>query len=239
MKFINDSGFQHLFFKDVVRIDYDRDMPPMLINDYGYSYFMFCYGDFIAVDHKGDEVAVPKCLIKGTGDYFNIAAHEGNIWITLELPNHVLHNITKVPAEKSRNVLYDLQDYVDPVICNALYERLREVKDVHEIASIVDEYLEPFYEKWGKPLKSTPIVDFIYKKQGLINLADVMGRVAFSERSLERLFKKEVGSTPYRFIRLVRFNYVIRRFLQRIVLCEDLDKVNTYSREMVVFAAIF
>jgi AraC-like DNA-binding protein len=32
----------------------------------------------------------------------------------------------------------------------------------------------------------------------------------YSERSLERIFHKEVGATPYRFICLVRFNYIIR-----------------------------
>lgn len=210
MQFLSDPLFKHSFFKDVVRIDYDMDTMPMLINDYGYSYLMFCYGDFIALDHEGNNVDVPKCLVKGTGDYFNITAHKGNTWITFELPNHVLYNITGIPGMESRNKLYDLTDYVSNDVCKELYEELKDVKDVHELAHITDRYIGSFYSAWGKPLTSTPIVDFIYEEKGLIRLSDLLKQVSFSERTLERLFKKEVGSTPYRFICLVRFNYVIR-----------------------------
>lgn len=210
MQFISDPLFTHFFFKDVVRIDYSFDTSPMLINDYGYSYLMFCYGDFTAVDHKGNKVAVPQCLIKGTGDYFNITAQAGNTWITFELPNHVLHNITGVPGMESRNKLYDLKEFINPDLCNELYEKLREEKNIDELVRITDSYLEIFYNAWNRTLTSTPVVDFIYKEKGLIKLADLLKQVPFSERTLERLFKKEVGSTPYRFICLIRFNYVIR-----------------------------
>lgn len=210
MKFISSSNLNHPFFKDVVRIDYDSDMPPYLINDYGYSYLMFCYGTYIAMDHTDTEVAVPKKLVKGTGDYFNITAHQGNIWITFEIQNHVLYNITGVPAVKSRNVLYNLEDYVSPIVLDELYEALRDVHDINDIVSITDGYLSSYYEAWNAPLKSTPVVDFIYKEKGLINLQDLIANFPYSERTLERLFNKEVGASPYRFICLVRFNYVIR-----------------------------
>lgn len=210
MHFLSDPSFEHSFFKDIVRIDYSFDTQPMLINDYGYSYLMFCYGEFTAIDHKGSAVPVPHCLLKSTGDYFNITAKKNNIWITFEMPNHVLHNITGIPAFESRNKLYDLKDYVDSQLCDELYEKLRNVKDLNELSRITDSYLQPYYNTWQRPLVSTPIVDFIYQEKGLIKLSDLLEKVAFSERTLERLFKKEVGSTPYRFICLVRFNYVIR-----------------------------
>ncbi len=210
MNFTNNPDFNHPFFKDVVRIDYEHDMPPHLINDYGYTYLMFCYGDFIAVDHEGNRVPVPQMLVKGTGDYFTITAHAQNIWITLELPNHVLYNITGVPAVASRNQLYNLEDYVSSNHLNGLYEELRNIHDTNDIASTVDAHLKSYYKEWAKPLKSTPIVDYIYKKKGLISIETLSEEFALSERTLERLFKKEVGSSPYRFICLVRFNYVIR-----------------------------
>ncbi|BAO55333.1 helix-turn-helix domain-containing protein [Nonlabens marinus] len=210
MKFISDPNFSHSLFKDVVRIDYQSDMPPYLINDYGYTYLMFCYGDFEAVDHKGNLVPVPQKLVKGTGDYFSITAHKDNIWITLEMPNHVLYNITGIPSNRSRNVLYDLESYVDPTVLDSLYDALRNKESISGIIETVDEHLSHYYSKWGRPLKSTPIVEYIYQEKGLITLADLQVQFPYSERTLERMFNKEVGCSPYRFICLVRFNYVIR-----------------------------
>lgn len=210
MNFISSKHLDHPFFKDVVRIDYDRDMPPYLINDYGYTYLMFCYGDFTAINYRDEEVPVPEKLVKSTGDFFNIESGTGNIWITFEIKNHVLHNITGVPAVKSRNIFYNLEDYVNPLILDRLYNRLRDVYDVDQIIEVTDSYLASFYEEWGTPLKSTPIVDFIYKQVGLVSIMELQETFGYSERTLERLFNKEVGASPYRFICLVRFNYVIR-----------------------------
>lgn len=210
MRFISSSNLQHPLFKDVVRIDYDNDMPPHLINDYGYTYLMFCYGDFKAVDFKNNIVSVPQKLVKGTGDYFNITASQDNIWITFEIHNHVLHNMTSVPAIKSRNKLYNLEEYVDSNILNKLFIDLESIHDIEQIVNVTDSYLHSYYNMWSKPLKSTPIVDYIYLEKGLITLKDILERFPYSERTLERLFKKEVGASPYRFICLVRFNYVIR-----------------------------
>jgi AraC-like DNA-binding protein len=155
-------------------------------------------------------VPVPKQLIKGTGDFFNIEAKENNIWITFELSNHVLYNITGFPAIESRNILYELCNYISPEIVERLYNDLRSLHTIDEIVSVTDSYLAPYYEAWGKPMKSTPIVDFIYEKKGLLTLKELQEHVPYSERTLERLFKKEVGASPYRFMCLVRFNYVIR-----------------------------
>ncbi len=210
MNFTNDPNFTHSFFKDAVRIDYQHDMPPHLINDYGYTYLMFCYGDFIAQDHKGNAIPVPKKLVKGTGDYFTITAHAGNIWITLELPNYILYNITGVPAVKSRNVLYNLEDYVDKALLDPLYEDLRDLHDTNDIVKCVDKYLKPYYSQWSQPLKSAAVVEYIYENKGMLSIDELTEEFACSDRTLERLFKKEVGASPYRFICLVRFNYVIR-----------------------------
>jgi len=201
---------QHPLFKDVVRIDYNSNVPPYLINDYGYTYLMFCYGTYTAANYVNEAVPVPQKLIKGTGDYFSIQASAGNTWITFEISNHALFNITGVPAIKSRNVLYNLERFVVPHTLDTLYEALRDTHDIAQIIATTDTYLSGHYKQWGHPLKSTEVVDYIYKKKGLISLRDLLEKFPYSERTLERMFNKEVGASPNRFICLVRFNYVIR-----------------------------
>jgi AraC-like DNA-binding protein len=210
MEFINDTKFDHSFFKDIIRINYQVDMPFQSINDYGYSYIMFTYGRFEAYNHKNQLIHVPKVFVKGTGDFFNVKAYKDSVWISVELPNHTLHNITNLIAKKCRNQLIDLYDYVDKAILDQLYYQLFEANTIQEITTILDNNLYNYYSKWNTDLDSTPIVNHIFNSKGLFSVSELSNRFPFGERTIERMFNKEVGASPYRFICLVRFNYVIR-----------------------------
>lgn len=210
MEFINNPKLQHSFFKDVIRINYQNDMPPQLISDYGYTYIMFVYGRIDAYNFKNQQVEVPKALVKGTGDFFNIQAFKESSWLTFELPNHVLYNITQIDSVKNRNTFFDLSNYIGKEKVEVLYENLEDINDVSEIIHITDKYLSEFYKDWGKKIPSVEIVDYILSKKGMLSVKELTDKFPYSERNLERLFSKEVGASPYRFICLVRFNFIIR-----------------------------
>lgn len=210
MQFINNPSLKHYFFKDVVRINYLQDVEPQLISDYGYTYIMVRYGKFKAFDYKGNTLEIPKVFIKGTGDFFNVQAFKDSSWLTFELPNHVLHNITKIHSTINRNKLIDLALYVDLDIINSLYKHLREANGIEEIVAIIDYHLRDYYKDWSALLPSVEVVDYIFNKKGMLPVKELTKKFPYSERTLERIFHKEVGATPYRFICLVRFNYIIR-----------------------------
>jgi AraC-like DNA-binding protein len=54
----------------------------------------------------------------------------------------------------------------------------------------------------------------------------------YSERSLNRIFNKEVGASPYRFICLVRFNYIIRELekSEHISLTSLIEQYNYFDQ---------
>lgn len=210
MQFISNSNFKHSFFKDIVRINYEHEMPLQCINDYGYSYIMFKYGHFDAFDYKADPIDIPKVFVKGTGDFFNVKAYENSSWISIELPNHSFYNITNLIAKKHRNKLIDLYDYIDTSILDKLYFELYEANTVESITDLLNKNLHHFYSKWNTDLDSTLIINHIYNSKGLLTVTELSNLFPFSERSIERMFSKEVGTSPYRFICLVRFNYIIR-----------------------------
>ena len=105
MKFINYPNFRHSFYKDVTRINYAEDMSSQLISDYGYTYIMLRYGNIEAFNHKGKKVEVPEVFIKGTGDFFTVKAYKNSSWLSFELPNHILHNVTKIHSKKTETPL--------------------------------------------------------------------------------------------------------------------------------------
>lgn len=210
MQFINNSNFRHSFYKDVTRINYLQDASSQLISDYGYTYIMLVYGTIEAFNSDGKKVDVPKVLIKGTGDYFTIKAYKNSSWLSFELPNHILHNVTKIHSTKNRNTLIDLSLYVDEDVIKSLYENLREVHTVNEMTRIADQHLREYYKDWSILQPSVEIVQYILDKKGMLPVQELTEVFPYSDRSLARIFNKEVGASPYRFICLVRFNYIIR-----------------------------
>ncbi|RMB58038.1 AraC family transcriptional regulator [Dokdonia sinensis] len=210
MQFLHDPNFSHSFFLDVTRIDYQQDMPAQVINDYGYSYIMFRYGTIDAFDHNGAQVAVPEKFIKGTGDFFTVKAYKEATWISIELPNHILHSITKIHGVKNRNKLIDLSLYVDDDTLDSLYHKLATAMTIEDITIITDHHLRSYYKEWSVLYPSVEIVNHIFHKKGKVTVSELADRFPYSERTLGRMFLKEVGAPPQRFANLVRFNNAIR-----------------------------
>lgn len=210
MKFINKNNFSHPFYKDIIRIDYIQDMPPQLISDYGYTYIMIRYGNIEAFNNKGKKVAIPKVFVKGTGDFFTVKAFKDSSWISFELPNHVLYNITKIHSKKNRNKFIDLNLYVEENIISSLYKSLQFIYNIDEIANKTDTHLRSYYKDWSILQVSVEIVQYIFNKKGMLSVKELSDVFPYSERSIERIFNKEVGASPYHFICLVRFNFIIR-----------------------------
>ena len=210
MKFINNKNFKHSFYKDVTRINYVEDMSSQLISDYGYTYIMLRYRTIEAFNHKGKKVDIPEVFIKGTGDYFTVKAYKNSSWLSFELPNHILHNVTKIHSKKNRNTFIDLNLYIEEDVIKSLYESLRSIDSIEEITKIADQHLRSYYKDWSILQPSVEVVQYILNKQGMLTVKELSQVFPYSERSLERIFHKEVGATPYRFICLVRFNYIIR-----------------------------
>ncbi len=185
-------------------------MSSQLISDYGYTYIMLRYGNIEAFNYKGKKVEVPEVFIKGTGDFFTVKAYKNSSWLSFELPNHILHNVTKIHSKKNRNTFVDLSLYVEEEVISSLYSTLREVNAIEEITKIADHHLRDYYRDWSALLPSVEIVQYILNKKGMLAVEELSEVFPYSTKTIERIFNKEVGASPYHYICLVRFNYVIR-----------------------------
>lgn len=214
MEFIHKVKFQHSFFKDVVRIDYTQGSPEKIINDFGYSYLMLVYGDFTAKDPNGEEIYIPEVFVKPTGDYFLVSAKPGGIWITFEMPPTFFHKVTGFKTCDCKNYLQDLTGIISGGIATNLYEDLKDKRTIDGIVSTADNHLASYYSQWSREVKCDEIVKFIFQRNGLLSKDELIDFFPYSERTLERMFNEEVGAPPSRFIRLVRFNFIIREIEQ-------------------------
>ncbi|WP_026776506.1 helix-turn-helix domain-containing protein [Polaribacter sp. Hel_I_88] len=210
MEFLHKEDFQHTLFKDITRINYLEDMPEQLISDYGYTYIMLRYGNIEAFNYLDKKVAIPRVFVKGTGDYFMVKGCSNSSWLSIELPNYLLYNITKIHSIKNRNQLIDLSLYVEDDVIESLYTALETIQDIDEIAKITDQHLREYYRDWTIMRPSVEITAYIFNKKGMLTVQELLDVFPHSKRTLERIFAREVGASPYRFICLVRFNNIIR-----------------------------
>lgn len=71
-------------------------------------------------------------------------------------------------------------------------------------------------------------VDIIRKKEGLLNVNEILDDVLISQKSLETQFKKIVGLTPGKYIRKYRFIKLMRRYESHLIDLKDLIYMYNY-----------
>lgn len=65
-------------------------------------------------------------------------------------------------------------------------------------------------------------IDFIFEKKGMLQINDLLKKVSFSQKSLETKFKKIIGLTPGKYIKLIRFSALMRKYKGNEINLNDL-----------------
>ncbi|MEN8928979.1 MAG: helix-turn-helix domain-containing protein [Flavobacteriales bacterium] len=228
MEFITDPQLSHKIFKDVVRINYQVDMPSQTLNDCGTCFMIFVYGNSTCTNYEGKEMEVPRFFIKGSGDFFKVKGAANSSLLAFEMPNYFFSNITGLNATDSRNKFYEMSDFLPTEVVSSLIKEMEGEGTIDGMVKLIDKYLSPFYENWVQKPESVEIVDYIFEKKGLINKSDLLTIFPHSSKTLDRLFNKEVGVSPHQFIKLIRFNFVLRLIAEDSSRC-TLDIIQQYD----------
>lgn len=198
------------YISKISRAKYVSNSPLHTESNLGFTYLIFAYGKFEIFDNNNQLMTLPKIHLRGAGDYFSFISYENSMTIGIELPIQSLYNATGEPAGNFRNRLIDLNRFVHKDITELLYEKVGSANNLEEIENLIYEYLPEELKLWNTPSKSTPMTKLIYESKGLIDRTTLSKEFKLSDRSIERIFLKEVGSTPHNYIRLNRFNNVMR-----------------------------
>ncbi|WP_397446984.1 helix-turn-helix domain-containing protein [Polaribacter sp. R77954] len=75
------------------------------------------------------------------------------------------------------------------------------------------DFLESLELYNGKDVKEIDkAIHLILKKEGMLQISDLLNVIPFSQKTLETKFKKIIGFTPGRYIRLVRFTSLMKKY---------------------------
>ncbi|MBO6879577.1 helix-turn-helix domain-containing protein [Winogradskyella sp.] len=76
--------------------------------------------------------------------------------------------------------------------------------------------------------KIDKLIDHIHSKEGMLNTYDLLAYVEYSQKTLENHFKKIVGLTPGKYIRLYRFVKLMRKYESNTIELKDLIHMYNY-----------
>ena len=75
------------------------------------------------------------------------------------------------------------------------------------------------------------VIDIIHEKEGMLSVNELLGNIPFGQKTLETQFKKIVGLTPSKYIRLHRFLNLMRQFEKNTLSLKDLIYMYDYYDE--------
>ena len=140
-----------------------------------------------------------------------------------------LYNFTGLNASKLKNkhlplieFSQELHDVFNPIFLN-------HKNDIPKLTKSLKQTL------LSLPIKDDPIVDqidnalnLIHNQDGLLNTYELLDAVNFSQKTLETNFKKIVGLTPGKYIRLYRFLKLMRKYESKEIKLRDLMYMYNY-----------
>ena len=71
-------------------------------------------------------------------------------------------------------------------------------------------------------------IAYISENDGMIQMADLLKIIPFSQKSIETKFKKIIGLTPGKYIRLIRFTRLMRKYENNEIALNDLIYMYNY-----------
>ncbi|CAM1354101.1 helix-turn-helix domain-containing protein [Tenacibaculum insulae] len=196
----------------------------------GFPSITYAYGKEQVITHKKNITKFKELIVTGQ---FNSSYHY--------FVNSTVHNIG---ANLHPTALYKILGTDISLITNQhLQVENINKKLFNEFSSIFLEYENDIVKLIKAIIKHTnnlnlfidkdvnfidTAIDYILEKEGMIQVLDLLTVVPLSQKSLETKFKKIIGLTPGKYIRLIRFIKLMRKYEGKEIDINDLIYMYNY-----------
>jgi len=149
----------------------------------------------------------------------------------LSLHPTALHKITNLDISQLENGHHRLKD-----VNKELYERLNPLfeqyglnGDMERLINKIDSLLKDHDLTINRQTKYIDkAIEIIRKEEGMLNIEGLLEVTGVSQKTLETQFKKIVGLTPGKYIRLIRFLHLMRKYESDEITIKDLIYMYDY-----------
>lgn len=179
---------------------------------------MFHYGDpFVVNKYSEKEKEQPRTFISGiSSNYADIYTQGTCGLITVTFLPYGACNFFRFPLHQVEDSIVDMDDLYKESV-KLIEEQISAATTTSERIAIVEKFLyrqlSPVYNRELSIIQKGILL--VNESRGQIAAKDLADKLALSPKSLERKFSTLLGKTPKQFLRIVRFQEVIRRFSQK------------------------
>ena len=177
---------------------------------YGAVNLIFCFGFQFRYFNNRQEFIVGSHIKGPSLKYYHIE-HYGKIDLLLvNFKPYGLYLFVHFPVDKLYGKVLDINE-VDPEFVKT-EELLKICPDDKERMGVLEgEMLRLFNPKRADISDVVEAVNLIVQKQGLLDIENLLKEIPMSPKTLERKFRSITGMTPKNYIRLIRFESVLKK----------------------------
>lgn len=221
--------------EEFYHISYSKEITPLKTTmiPYGVSGITYIFGKGQKTLNNNIETKLEKLVINGQFfKSYDFLVEEAGFSCGVNFKPTTLHKITNQDLSKFTNknspfhflnkqLSTDLEDIFltykedKKILFSKLEELFLNLNLIHnKNIEIVDE-----------------IINIIHEKQGLLSVNDLLKRIPFGQKTLETQFKKIVGLTPSKYIRIQRFLNLMKKYESNTIDFKDLIYMYNYYDE--------
>lgn len=92
-----------------------------------------------------------------------------------------------------------------------IYEKLCGLENVEKMRDVFENNVTSFIPACCEVRHLVSILEYARYKHGLTCINEIVERFNINRRKLERLFSAHLGISPYHYLKILRFNYTLKR----------------------------
>jgi AraC-like DNA-binding protein len=127
-----------------------------------------------------------------------------------------VHHLLKESAASVVNTGYSFETLGLHKYFDGLIDSLHGKTDKKEILQLVEHYFLKYFKEIELPFSikdMTPVVNYIERQKGVVQIKQLEEKFHISERWLEKQFAAQVGLSPKEFARIIRFKSLVAQVM--------------------------
>ena len=179
---------------------------------------------------NGHETSVKNLIVTGQfSESYRLLVEKESFSYGMVFQPTALHKITGLDIHEITNQHLPLKTFSSELFqfLNPIFES--HINDLEQLTLTLKNAILKFPVKTNDVIDQIDkVIDIIQKKEGMLNTYELLDAVDFSQKTLETHFKKIVGLTPGKYIRLHRFLTLMRKYEGKEIDLKDLIYMHNY-----------
>lgn len=218
--------------KNLFKLSFETDDTPFntIIIPVGFTSFAYQFNEGQTSFLGNKEMQLKGLIITGQcyGAY-NYLVNKSGLTYGIELHPTALYKIFNTDISKLTNKHTFLEEINKDLHCEFSKVFLETKNDEKAFTTKINVFLDNlnlFID--SDVIQIDKAIDYIFEKQGMLQVSDLLNLLPFSQKSLETKFKKIIGLTPGKYIRMIRFSELMRKYDSQKIDLNDLIMMYDY-----------